>query len=160
LKQVVDLVAPFIAELFSRSLHTGYFPDIFRQAFITPIVKKPKLDPPTPVHTVLYQTSVLSKLLERLVVRQLLDYLTSADLLPTLQSGFRSGHSTETAILRVLSDIILASRTKAHIFSRKYIITQRKVYLLIYSVFYHSVVCICDIQIEFKKLKKTHKHAV
>jgi len=49
-----------------------------------------------------------SKLLERLVVRQLLDYLTSADLLPTLQSGFRSGHSTETAILRVLSDIILA----------------------------------------------------
>ena len=52
--------------------------------------------------------SVLSKLLERLVVRQLLDYLTSADLLPTLQSGFRSGHSTETAILRVPSDIILA----------------------------------------------------
>jgi len=37
-----------------------------------------------------------------------LDYLTSVDLLPTLQSGFRAGHSTETAILRVLSDIILA----------------------------------------------------
>jgi len=51
---------------------------------------------------------VLSKLLERLVVRQLLDYLTSVDLLSTLQSGFRAGHSTETAILRVLSDIILA----------------------------------------------------
>ena len=35
-------------------------------------------------------------------------YLTSADLLPLLQSGFRQGHSTETAVLRVLSDILQA----------------------------------------------------
>jgi len=51
---------------------------------------------------------VLSKLLERLVVRQLIDYLQSADLLRVNQSGFRPGHSIETAVLRVLSDILLA----------------------------------------------------
>ena len=44
LKQVVDLVAPFIVELFNRSLNAGHFPDVFRHAFVTPVVKKPDLD--------------------------------------------------------------------------------------------------------------------
>jgi len=46
--------------------------------------------------------------MERLVVRQIMEYLASAELLPPLQSGFRAGHSTVTAILHVISDILLA----------------------------------------------------
>ena len=51
--------------------------------------------------------SVISKLFERLVARQLLDYLT-AKLLPELQSAYRAFHSTETAVLKVLADILFA----------------------------------------------------
>jgi len=50
----------------------------------------------------------LSKLFERLVARQLLDYLNIERLLPELQSAYRAFHSTETAVLKVMADILLA----------------------------------------------------
>ena len=42
------------------------------------------------------------------MARQLLSYLNTSGLLPRLQSAYRVGHSTETAMLKVLSDILLA----------------------------------------------------
>jgi hypothetical protein len=52
--------------------------------------------------------SVVSKLLERFVARQLHCYLQSSNLLLSSQSAYRPFHSTETAVLRVLSDLLLA----------------------------------------------------
>src|SRR6218665_1585625 len=49
--------------------------------------------------------SFLSKTLERLVSLQLLSYLEQSGLLPSMQSCFRAHHSTETALLSLLSDI-------------------------------------------------------
>ena len=48
----------------------------------------------------------MSKTLERLVARQLMDFLGQWKLLPDPQSAYRAIHSTETAVLRVLSDIL------------------------------------------------------
>jgi len=53
--------------------------------------------------------SFVSKLVERIVVTQLMDYLTLNNLLPSLQSAYRRHHCTETAMLKVLSDVFLAA---------------------------------------------------
>jgi len=109
LKQIADIIAPFIAELFNCSLRKGLFPAQFKEAFITPVLKKPGLDATNASsYRPISNLSVLSKLLERLVAGQLMEYLSLAVILPPLQSGFRQGYSTETAVLRVLSDILQA----------------------------------------------------
>jgi len=53
--------------------------------------------------------SYMSKVLERAVAMRLNDYLVAIDLLPRVQSAYRKRHSTETALLRVWSDILAAA---------------------------------------------------
>src|SRR6218665_3501577 len=60
--------------------------------------------------------SFLSKTLERLVSLQLLPYLEQSGLLLSMQSGFRAHHSTETALLLLLSDIYTAIDTLLALF--------------------------------------------
>jgi len=72
---------------------------------ITPILKKADLDSSDPkLYPPILNLSVLCKLLECLVSKQLVVYLLENDL----QSAYRSNQSTETAVLKVLSDILLA----------------------------------------------------
>jgi hypothetical protein len=98
-----------MVELFNRSFGDGVVPENFKSAYITPLLKKPDLDAsdPNPCRPI-SNLSILSKLLERVVARQLNNYLHKSGLMPRLQSAYRRHHSTETTMLNVLSDILQA----------------------------------------------------
>ena len=51
----------------------------------------------------------MSKLIEKLVLDQLFCHLDHSNLWHTLQLAYHSKHSTETALLRVLNDLLTAS---------------------------------------------------
>src|SRR5664279_6097845 len=107
LKNSIDVLAPFLCRIFNWSLETGIVPSSYKLAYITPLLKKPDLDSAdVKSHRPISNLSVTSKLLERLVCKQLVAYLKSGDLLPDLQSAYRANHSTETAVLKVMSDIL------------------------------------------------------
>jgi Reverse transcriptase (RNA-dependent DNA polymerase) len=109
LKAVSDLLSPYVAALFNRSISCGCFPSPFKKSFITPIVKKPGLDPEdVKSYRPISNLSVLSKVMERLATRRPTDYIKASGLLPPLQWGFRQSFSTETAVLKVLSDLLAA----------------------------------------------------
>jgi len=109
LKQSVDVLTPFLSRLINWSLQSWSVPSMFKSAYITPLLKKADLDSADPKsYRPISNLSVILTLLERVVSKQLLRYLKDNDLLPDLQSALRAHHLTETAVLKVLSDILLA----------------------------------------------------
>ena len=106
-------LSPFLTVLFNRSLQTGVFPASQKAAIITPVIKKATLDPyDTNSYRPISNLSFVSKLLERCANDQLNEHLNANGLLPDVQSAYRRNHSTETAVLSVLSDAYAAADVK------------------------------------------------
>ncbi len=102
----LEHILPFLHLLCNKSLNSGVLPDCEKSATITPILKKSGLDPDSaasyrPVSNLTY----VSKLIERLACAQLTAYLHNHHLLPLVQSAYRQHHSTETATLKIASDV-------------------------------------------------------
>ena len=66
----------------------GVFPVVLKKASITPSLKKPNMDD-TDVRSFrpISNLPVVSKLIERLVAKRLINYLTTNDMLPKFQSA-------------------------------------------------------------------------
>ncbi|KAF4088833.1 hypothetical protein AMELA_G00059270, partial [Ameiurus melas] len=112
LQSIAPTLLPALTHIFNTSLSTGTYPTSFKQARVTPLLKKPSLNPSIvdnyrPVSLLPF----LSKTLERAVFNQLHNFLTQNNLLDTKQSGFKSNHSTETALLSVTEALRLARAT-------------------------------------------------
>ena len=88
--------------LINESLQTGHVPQIWKESLVIPIqkvagtIKAEEFRPINMLHT-------LEKILELAVKGQLLQYLNSNGLLIPEQSGYREGHSCETALNLVLA---------------------------------------------------------
>jgi len=104
IKSNVDVFVPFFVELYNRSLSTSVMPATFKAAYVMLLLKKADMDPgEVTSYRPNSNLSVLSKLLERLVARQLLEHLNAARLLSDLQSAYWAYYSTETAVFKTLN---------------------------------------------------------
>jgi len=90
-----------ITNIINQSLRSGHVPKSLKTAVIKPILKKPWLDPEVSAnYRPISNLPFLSKVLEKVVSAQLHNHLATNSLYDKFHSGFRSGHSTKTALVR------------------------------------------------------------
>ena len=86
----------------------GVFPDTLKSALVTPILKKPNLDPEVMKnYRPISNLAFLGKVIERCAMKQFVSYLDCNDLFASSQSAYRQYHSIETALTRVYNDRLM-----------------------------------------------------
>ena len=99
----------YVTKVYNYSLASGTFPSHFKDSLVIPLLKKPSLDCNNlknyrPVSNL----SFISKVLERIVYYQFLNHITANKLIDKFQSAYKPGHRNETALIRVVNDMLNA----------------------------------------------------
>lgn len=106
IKTAFPSIGTHLCKLFNRSLASSVFPGRWKQSLVLALNKIPSpgcLGDFRPISLLCF----LSKTLERVVYEQMVLFIDSNRLLNPFQSGFRTGHSTQTALLKLTDDIRL-----------------------------------------------------
>ena len=104
--ECLDSILHSLSDLFNSSLESGIFPQCFKLALVAPILKRMCLD-----HNDLNNYRHVSnlcpnaKILPKVVLSQVSSYLNSHNHHNACQSAYRPGHSTGTALLKVVYDL-------------------------------------------------------
>jgi len=107
LKKVLAVLLEPLTRIVNLSLSSGRFPSAWKNAIISPLLKKPSLDPKILLN---YRPIAFlpfsGKLIERSVASQLNDHLATNSVLSDYQSAYRIGHSIETLLISLLNDLL------------------------------------------------------
>ena len=100
IKLVAIDILPAITHIVNLSIRDAYFPTTWKKAKVVPLLKKGDSFDPKNYRPVAL-LNIMSKILERAVYLQLVEYLDSNQLLHPNHHGSRRAHSTCTALLQM-----------------------------------------------------------
>ena len=107
LKLIVNDILPAITHIVNLSIQQGKFPTLYKIAKVIPLLKKDDpLDPKNyrPVAIL----PILSKVVERVIFIQVVEYMSKNELFHPNHHGFRAGHSTTTAMIQMYDSWVQA----------------------------------------------------
>ena len=109
LKEVLPSVGSLITSVVNESMQTGVFPQDLKEALVKPLLKKANLELINKNYRLVSNLEFMGKTIEHAVTSQLTQHISENSLLEPMQSAYRSGHSTEMALLKVKADLLHAN---------------------------------------------------
>lgn len=113
LKQNFETLLPLLVELVNLSMASGSMEGV-KEADIIPLLKSDSLDKNVlknfrPVSNLMF----VGKLIERVVLKRLNGHMSRNNLHIPEQSAYKKDHSTETLLVRIWNDLLVASEEKS-----------------------------------------------
>ena len=103
----LEAATPLITAIINKCFTEGLFPISEKAAAIRPSLKNSKLDKDVlKNYRPISNLTLLSKIIEKAILNQLMPYLEFNSILPCNQSAYRKNYSTETAMCRIYNDLI------------------------------------------------------
>ena len=104
IKKLSVLLSPILSSLINRSLLSGQFPMIYKTARVVPIFKNGDSDNVNNFRPISILNN-FSKIFEKVVHQQLLNYIENKNIFFKHQYGFRANKSTSHAIINLLRNM-------------------------------------------------------
>lgn len=105
IKASANVLIPVLQYVFNLCIRKGIFPKAFKKAVVHPIYKSGDRGSVTNYRPISVLTT-LSKIFEKILNKRLLSYINKNNILSFNQFGFRSGKSTEDAVLKLTENIL------------------------------------------------------
>lgn len=105
LRESCPSILNIILDLINGSFQSFVFPDQLKLSRILPIYKKKGMQSDVENYRPVSLVNVITKIIERAVSRRLLDFFSINGVMTSCQHGFRSEHSTESAIRDFLGEV-------------------------------------------------------
>ena len=103
-KLACDNISEALTCVFNQSLTQGIVPDILKILKVTPVNKGGNDIEPNN-HRPISTLSSFSQIFDKLVYKQLINYIEKHKILSQFQFGFRKDHSTEQAIIEITDNL-------------------------------------------------------
>lgn len=107
IKKLCPFIVPFVTHIVNCCITKSHFPTGWKIANVRPIPKETNPEDVSEFRPISI-LPCLSKVLERIMKDQIQDFIDANNMLFKHQSGFRKAHSTNTAMLKVVSDLAAA----------------------------------------------------
>ena len=108
LKQYTEVLVPSVNHIITESLSQGCFTDNLKNAILRPLLKKPNLNLAFKNYCPVSNLSYPSKIVEKAVCNQITSFMAQTNNTEELQSAYCEDCSTETALLKVKTDLLTA----------------------------------------------------